>query len=279
MQILDGKKISQKFAQQMSEQIFDLKIKPKLVIFQVGDIESSNIYISRKKKFAEKIGAIVDVKKFDFDISQEKIISEIYIENKNKDTHGIIVQLPLPENLDKNLIIDSIDSQKDVDGITSTNISKLFRNQEDFIIPATTRGIFELLNEYNIEFISKKIVVIGRSNLVGKPTAIFFSNKGATVKVCHSKTTDLSKEITWADIVISATGQIDLINHKMISQNQVIIDVGISYDKNKRICGDVNTEKVIVKAISPVPGGVGPMTVCCLFKNLFEVYQKQLYNH
>lgn len=278
MQILDGKKLSQKFAQEMSEQIFNLKTKPKLVIFQVGDVLSSNIYISRKIKFAEKIGAIALVKKFSLDTTEDKIISEIKIENYNPETHGIIVQLPLPPNLDKNLIIDSIDPIKDVDGITSKNISKLYRNQDGFIIPATTRGIFELLNDYKIDYVSKKIVVVGRSNLVGKPTAIFFSNLGSTVTICHSKTNDLKKELNQADIIISATGKSNLINSDMLSQNQLIIDVGISRDGNGKVCGDVNLGKAIVRAISPVPGGVGPMTVCCLFKNLFEAYQKQVYN-
>jgi len=262
--ILDGKKLSQELASGLAKKIKSLKTKPKLVIIQVGDIAESNIYIRRKVLFGEKVGAIVEHKLLKNDTSEKKLISIISKLNTEKSTHGIIVQLPLPEHLNPESVLDAISETKRVDG------GKHF-------LPATTRGILTLLERHKIKVSGKKVVVVGRSNLVGKPTALALLNLDATVTVCHKKTKDLRAKTKQADILIVATGNPKLISKSHVSPNQVVIDVGINITRGKKLVGDVDFENVkgVVKAISPVPGGVGPMTVASLFENLLDGYSLQ----
>jgi len=312
--ILDGKALSEKIAEKLRSQILALRTKPKLVIIQVGDLPESNAYIGRKVKFGEKIGTIVNHKKFDNNISQESLITHISSLNTNFSVTGIIVQMPLPKHIDKDEIIDSIDPAKDVDGLTSRNLKLLWENKTtDYssseqrgprslstlssrpkgsrqartinagFIPATTKGIISLLDEYKIPIEGKHVVVVGRSFLVGKPTFLALLNRDATVTVCHKHTRNLKQETRNADILIVAAGKPNLIGKEHVHKNQVVIDVGINAIENEdgphyKLVGDVNFVEVskIVKSISPVPGGAGPMTVASLFENLLKAYTRQI---
>lgn len=239
-----------------------------LVIFQIGNRKESNLYIDQKKKYGDSLGISVICHKFPEDVSEKEVVDAIDKNNNDENVSGIILQLPIPDGLDKDKIIDSINPDKDVDGLTATNLKRLISNKQGHV-PATARGILNLLNFYKIPVLGKKIVVIGKSNLVGKPTALLLLRKGATVTICHSKTTNLEEHTKTADIIISAAGVPNLIRKEYVKEGQIIIDVGITMDGDK-LLGDVNFEEVsnIVSAISPVPGGVGPMTVAALFENL-----------
>src|SRR3989338_3138951 len=283
MTLLDGKKLNEKIAEKLKVEISRLRSKPKLVIIQVADLAESNTYIDRKIKFGEKIGAIVEHKRFPEKITQEELIGHIKVYDQNSSVHGIIVQMPLPKHIDKDEIIDSIDPAKDVDGLTSRNLKLLWEAKGEGFLPATTKGVISLLDEYKIAISGKHVVVVGRSFLVGKPTFLAFLNRDATVTVCHRHTKDLAKLTKSADILIVAAGKPNLIGKEHVSKNQVVIDVGINAIENEngphhKLVGDVNFEEVskIVKAISPVPGGAGPMTVASLFENLLEAYKRQI---
>ena len=274
--ILDGKLIRDEIAQTLAVKISSLSTKPKLVIVQVGDVPESNTYIGQKIKFGVSIGAIVEHKKFPEDISQSDLIRELSTMNHEPAIHGIIVQLPIPKSLNKNLILESITPEKDVDGLHSVNIKKLLDNDQTGYIPATTRGVITMLEHYNIPIANQHAVVIGRSSLVGKPTAIALLNLDATVTVCHSKTKHLAPITKHCDILISAVGKPGLITKEYVRAGQTVIDVGTTVVDGK-LKGDVNFEEVepIVKYISPVPGGAGPLTVASLFQNLLQAYQNQ----
>ena len=276
MKILDGKKINKNIQASLFKQIRSLQNKPGLKILQIGNDFVSNIYISQKIKFAEKIGVDAEVLKFPKSVSEKTLISKIKKINFDKKVHGIILQLPIPDRLNKNNIIDAIDPNKDVDGLTFTNSAKLFRGEIGGIVPATTRGIFELLDFYKIKIAGKNVVVLGRSNLVGKPTAIQFLNKNATVTICHSQTKNLKEKIRGADIVISAVGKPEFLNKNYFNKKQILICVGVSKNKLGKFVGDINMKGLEVSALTPVIGGVGPMTVACLFQNLFDSYKKQI---
>lgn len=263
VKILDGKALNLLIAEKLKKKIKALKAHPKLVIIQVGNREESNAYIKRKLAFAEKIGAQTELVKLSETIAEEKLVEEIEKHNADKAVHGVIVQLPLAKHINNEVIAETIVPEKSVDG------SHLF-------IPATTRGILTLLSHYKIHVAGKKAVVIGRSALVGEPTSLALLDKDATVTICHSKTKNLAKETQQADIIIAASGKPKLITAKHVTPHQVVIDVGINYVKGK-MTGDVDFANVspIVKAISPVPGGVGPMTVASLFENLLDAYELQ----
>lgn len=270
-EILDGKKLSESLALELKREISDSKTKPKLVIIQIGDHEESNTYIRNKKLFGEKIGAVVEHKRYETAVSQKEVIADIARYNADNSVHGIIVQLPVPDHLDSGEILEAIDPRKDVDGMTSKNIKLLYENREHFL-PATTRGLLLLLEKYKINLAGKKVVIIGHSVLVGKPIILAMLNRKATVTVCNSQTKSLESETKTADILIVAVGQPKLITAEHVSSGQVVIDIGINIGKDKKIVGDVDFENVknIVSAITPVPGGVGPMTIVSLFQNLLE---------
>jgi methylenetetrahydrofolate dehydrogenase (NADP+)/methenyltetrahydrofolate cyclohydrolase len=269
IKILDGKKVRDSLAEKLREKIAKLGKKPKLVIFQVGNDERSSTYIRQKKIFGEKMGFSVEHIQFDTNIEENEFISKIGEKNADENVTGIIVQMPLPENLNPVRITDAISPKKDADGLSSVNIKKFFVNDKTAIIPATAKGIISFLDFYNIKISGKKVVVLGRSLIAGKSIANAFLNRDATVTVCHSKTKNLKIETKSADILVVAVGKAKFIKKDFVKKGQVVIDVGINKLKDK-ICGDVDFDNVskIVSAISPVPGGVGPMTVISLFENM-----------
>ena len=284
--ILDGKKLSVSVALKLARKIKKLTIKPKLVIIQIGDLDESNTYIKNKKAFAEKIGAIAIHKKYPKTAKESRIISDIIKSNRDASVHGIMVQLPAPKHFDIERVLETISPKKDVDGLTSINTKHLFDNHEVFI-PATVKGVVCLLEEYKIKLTGTKIVIVGESILVGRPAMLALLNKGATITMCHKDTKELEKETKRADILITAVGQPKLITKKHVSRNQIVVDIGINIVRSnptslklrgaKKIVGDVDYENVrkIVRAITPVPGGVGPMTVASLFQNLLRAYSLQ----
>ena len=269
IKILDGKKVRDSLAEKLREKIAKIGKKPKLVIFQVGNDERSSTYIRQKKIFGEKIGFDVEHIQYGTAIGEEEIISKIKEKNTDASVSGIIVQMPLPENLNPVRIIDTILPEKDADGLTSVNIKKFFVSDKTAIVPATAKGIISLLDFYKIKIAGKKVVVVGRSLIAGRSIANVFLNNDATVTVCHSKTKNLKEETKSADILVVAVGKAKLIKKDFVKKGQVVIDVGMNKSKDA-LCGDVDFENVsrIVGAITPVPGGVGPMTVVSLFGNM-----------
>jgi methylenetetrahydrofolate dehydrogenase (NADP+)/methenyltetrahydrofolate cyclohydrolase len=279
MKILDGKKLNSEIRVQLKKQIDDFMSQgfkaPKLVILQIGNNPASNIYIKRKFELAQSIGALCEILNFPEDVSETEIFQTIENKNQDQDVHGIILQLPIPKHLNKRNIINAIKSEKDVDGLTESNLGKLINNDSSAIVPATARGICTLLKNNEIDIDGKNILVIGRSVLVGKTTAIFLLNQNATVTVAHSHTKNLDELIAKNEIIISATGVHGLINNETILENKIFVDVGITVINDKMV-GDssvVEYEQTKIKALSPVPGGVGPMTVVSLFENLLQAYQ------
>lgn len=274
--ILDGKALRDKVADDLKVQIEKLDQKPELVIFQIGDVAESNTYIGQKIKFGEKIGAVVTHIKLPENIAQAELIKEIQAKNDDENVNGIIVQLPIPEKLNREKIIETIDFKKDVDGQTAKNLKLLMENADCFI-PATTKGVITMLDHYEIPIAGKHIVIVGRSTLVGKPTALAMLNRDATVTIAHSKTANLESVTKSADILVVAVGRSKLVTKEFVKADQTVIDVGINVNEEGKLIGDVDFENVekIVAAISPVPGGAGPMTVASLFENLLKAYQLQ----
>lgn len=275
--ILDGKNARDHLKESLKQEVSSMTAIPTLAIFQIGENSASEVYINQKEFFANSIGAKVLRIKFSEDISTQELIEAIKKENIKKETNGIIVQLPLPKHIDIFIVAEAIDPSKDVDGFSSKSIKSLFSNRENFV-PATTKGIISLLDYYEIQTLGKKVCIVGRSEIVGKPTALAFLNRDATVSVCHSKTENLERETKESDILVVAIGRPNFIGKKYVNSNQIIIDVGITRGSEGNLSGDVNFEEVypLVSAITPVPGGVGPMTVLSLFQNLLEASKKQL---
>mgnify|MGYP002658047365 CR=1 FL=1 len=273
--ILDGKKLRDKIFEDLKEKIDKMKKKPTLAVILVGENPASQIYVRNKKKTAEKLGINSLSIEYPADISEKELVAKIEELNNDKNVTAILVQLPLPKHINKNKVIDAILPQKDVDGLTPYNLGKLFSGEKPYVYPCTPKGILLLLDEYNIELDGKNIVVIGRSNLVGKPVAQMLLNRNATVTMCHSHTKNLSEITKTADIVVSAVGK-NVIGEKMLKSNCVVIDVGIFRDENGKISGDVDFENVskVTAYISPVPGGVGPMTIASLMLNTVELAEK-----
>lgn len=282
MKILDGKKVRDFIASKIKLELKKLDISPKLVVIQVGNDERSSVYVKQKKIFGEKIGFEVEYIQLDVKISEDELISRIKSINSDPFVNGIIVQFPLPKNINPIKVTDTIDPEKDVDGFNSKNLrcllNGLYTENKGFI-PATTKGIISLLDFYKIPIEGKKVVIVGRSLIVGRPTALAFLNRNATVTICHSKTKKLKTEVKSADIVIVAIGEPNFIKKSFVKPGQIIIDVGIT-KLGDRLLGDVDFKSVsrIVRAITPVPGGVGPMTVVSLFDNLLMAYNRQKKN-
>lgn len=270
--ILDGKKLRDKIFENLKQRLNNMSEKPTLAVILVGENPASQIYVRNKKKTAENLGINSIVINYPSDISENILLDKIQELNNDNSITAILVQLPLPEHINKFRIIDAISPEKDVDGLTPYNSGKLFAGEEPYVYPCTPKGILLLLDEYNIELEGKHVVVIGRSNLVGKPVAQMLLNRNATVTMCHSHTKNLSDITKTADIVVSAVGK-NIIGEKMLKSNCVVVDVGIFKDNNGKICGDVdfaNASK-IAAYISPVPGGVGPMTIASLMLNTVEL--------
>ena len=271
--IIDGKKVSLEIKEELKKKVSKLKVKPKLVVISVGDNPASKVYVRQKEKCAKYIGFLYEHMHFD-SISDDDLIGEIEKLNKDKKVSGMIVQLPLPKGMDEKRIVNSICVDKDVDGLTYLNAGKLLNNEE-CLTSCTPAGIMELLKAYKIDPCGKRAVVIGRSILVGKPMMNLLINANATVTLCHSKTVDLSKITKKADILVVAIGKPNFVTRDMVKRGSVIIDVGINRVDDKLI-GDVNFDDVKdkVKLITPVPGGVGPMTVVMLMNNVYNAYLK-----
>lgn len=273
--ILDGKMLRDKIFESLKAKLDKMQQKPTLAVILVGENPASQIYVRNKKKTAEKLGINSLSIEYPSDISEEELLNKIKELNSDEKVTAILVQLPLPAHINKNRIIDAILPQKDVDGLTPYNLGKLFSGEEPYVYPCTPKGILLLLDEYNIKLDGKNIVVVGRSNLVGKPVAQMLLKRNATVTMCHSHTQNLSEITKTADIIVSAVGK-KVIGEKMLKSDCVVIDVGIFRDENGKISGDVDFENVSKTAayISPVPGGVGPMTIASLMLNTVELAGK-----
>ena len=270
--ILDGKKLRDKIFENLKQRLNNMSEKPTLAVILVGENPASQIYVRNKKKTAENLGINSIVINYPSDISENILLDKIKELNNDNSITAILVQLPLPKHIDKFKIIDAIAPEKDVDGLTPYNSGKLFAGEEPYVYPCTPKGILLLLDEYNIELEGKHVVVIGRSNLVGKPVAQMLLKRNATVTMCHSHTKNLSDITKTADIVVSAVGK-NIIGEKMLKSDCVVVDVGIFKDNNGKICGDVDfaSASKIAAYISPVPGGVGPMTIASLMLNTVEL--------
>ena len=271
--IIDGKKISKDIKDELKEKVSKMKEKPSLVVISVGDNEASKVYVGQKEKCANYIG--INYQHLHFDsISDDDLIKKIEKLNKDKNVHGLIVQLPLPKGMNENKIVNSIAKEKDVDGLTYINAGRLVNNEKS-LVSCTPKGIMELLKREKVKVEGANAVVIGRSILVGKPMANLLLNANATVTVCHSKTKDISKITKKADILVVAIGKKHFVTRDMVKRGSVIIDVGINRVDGK-LYGDVDYDNVYdkVKKITPVPGGVGPMTVVMLMQNVIEAYEK-----
>ncbi|CDE89225.1 bifunctional protein FolD [Clostridium sp. CAG:729] len=271
--ILDGKKLRDKIFVDLKQKIDKMDKKPTLVVILVGENPASQIYVRNKKKTAENLGINSVVINYPDTVSEQELLEKINELNNDKDVTAILVQLPLPEHIDKFKVIDAISPKKDVDGLTPYNSGKLFSGEEPFVYPCTPKGILLLLDEYNIKLEGKHVVVVGRSNLVGKPISQMLLKRNATVTVCHSYTENLSQITKTADIIVSAVGG-EIIEKNMLKSDCVVVDVGIFKDENGKVRGDVDFENVskIAAYISPVPGGVGPMTIASLMLNTVELF-------
>lgn len=274
--IIDGRECSKLFRQKLEKEIKTFNTPPELVDIQIGNNEASNIYINAKKKASETIGIKFHHIKFEEGIDKKEIINKINELNNNPKINGILIQLPIPNGYDEAELINHISPEKDVDGLTELNIGRLFLGK-NCLTSCTPLGIIELLKYKNINLEGKNVVIVGRSNLVGKPLISLLLKENATITICHSKTNNLSDYTTKADILIIAVGKKHLITKEMVKENAIIIDVGINRE-NGKIYGDVDFDNVVnkVKYITPVPGGVGPMTITMLLNNVIKNYKNQI---
>lgn len=273
-QIIDGKLISQQIKDELKEQVLTLKEKGKeitLAVVQVGKDPASSVYVNNKKKACSYIGINSLAYELEENISESELLKLIYDLNDNPVVNGILVQLPLPSHIQEDKIIHAISPQKDVDGFHPQNVGALCIGEKGFV-SCTPAGIIQLLKRSNIDVSGKECVVIGRSNIVGKPMSLLLLQENATVTIAHSKTLDLKEVTKRADILVVAIGKPKFITGEYIKDGAVIIDVGIHRDENNKLCGDVDYDAVIDKAsaITPVPGGVGPMTIAMLMNNCVE---------
>lgn len=272
--IIDGKALANKIRQELKIECNKLKkegIIPKLAVIMVGDNQASKIYVRNKSKACQEVGIDYEEYILNADITQEKLINLIDSLNNKKDIHGILLQSPIPNNLNINEAFQEISYKKDVDGFNPINVGKLSIGQDTFI-SCTPYGVMKMFEEYNINLEEKNVVILGRSNIVGKPLLQCCLNKNATVTICHSKTKDLKNITKNADILISAIGKSKFVTKEMVKKDAVVIDIGINRDENGKLTGDVDFENVkdIASYITPVPGGVGPMTITMLMNNVIK---------
>ena len=272
--IIDGKKLAKEIRENLKIKCEELKergIEPKLAVILVGNDKPSQIYVKNKSKACEEIGIKFEEYLLDENITQKELINLIEKLNKDNTIHGILLQSPIPEQLDINEAFRKILPEKDVDGFNPVNVGKLVLNQDTFV-SCTPYGIMKMFEAYNIDLTGKNVTIIGRSNIVGKPLIQCCLNKNATVTICHSKTKDLKEHTKKADILIVAIGKSKFITEDMVKKDAIVIDVGINRDENGKLTGDVDFENVEKKAsfITPVPGGVGPMTIAMLMNNVLK---------
>ena len=278
--IIDGKKEAAALREEIKKEIISIKSKtnkvPGLTVILIGEFAPSLIYVRNKEKNSKEVGINSNVIKYSNDVKEEEVLKKIKELNKDETVSGILVQLPLPDQIDKKKIINSIDPSKDVDGFNPINVGNL-ASGHDAIVPCTPLGCLLLLKKIEKNLSGKHAVIIGRSNLNGKPMAQLLLKENCTVTVAHSKTKNLKEECLKADILIAAVGVANLVKKDWVKDGSIVIDVGINKQGDK-IVGDVSFEEVKdkVKAISPVPGGVGPMTIACLLKNTLKCFKARL---
>ncbi len=277
---INGREVRNQMFQELQAEVQNIKsdIKPKLAFILVGSNPASLSYINQKQKACRQIGFEYDFLQFPEETPEHKLLQEIFELNENPEVHGVMVQLPLPAHISADTISSSISPEKDVDGFHPFNQGLVFTNSatENTLVPCTPKGIMKLLDFYQIPLTGSNAVVVGRSQIVGRPISSMLLNHGATVTTCHSKTKDLKSHTQEADILVVATGFKHLIKADMVKQGAVVIDVGFSKVEDD-IYGDVDYQDVAPKTsyITPVPGGVGPMTVACLMENLLIAYRNQ----
>ena len=277
--IIDGKELAKKIRASLKIECEELKqknIKSKLAVIMVGDDPASKVYVRNKSRACEDVGIEYEEYLLDSKITQKELIELIEKLNNDKTVNGILLQSPIPSNLDINEAFRTISSEKDVDGFNPVNVGKLVLNQDTFV-SCTPYGIMKMFEEYDIDLTGKNVVILGRSNIVGKPLIHCCLNKNATVTSCHSKTQNLAQKAKEADILISAIGKANFVTADMVKDGAVVIDVGINRLNNGKITGDVDFESVKEKVsyITPVPGGVGPMTIAMLMNNVIKATKRQ----
>lgn len=281
MNLLDGKALASEWQQKLIETVNQITQKgqpaPHLAVMLIGENPASQVYVKKKAQTANKIGIQSSVLTYPASIDQQTLLNEIHRVNSDPSIHALLIQLPLPKHLDTNAILSTVSPQKDVDGFHPHNLGKLLSGDFPVALPCTPAGMMLMLEHYQIEIAGKHAVVVGRSNIVGKPIGMLLLEKNATVTYCHSRTTALSAHLKTADIVIAAVGVPEMIHGKDLKPGCVVLDVGINRKADGTLCGDVHFESAsqVASAITPVPGGVGPMTIACLMKNTVALYQAQ----
>ena len=281
MTIIDGKMLSDKILKEIEEEHSEWQTgvgrKAGLAVIIVGENPASQIYVRNKIRACERVGFHSETIRLDEHITEENLLLEIEKLNNDNNIDGILVQLPIPKHINELKVINAISAEKDVDGFHTTNIGKMMIGDETGFLPCTPAGVIQMFEEYNIDLEGKDVLVIGQSNIVGKPMTLLLINKRATVQVCNSKTKNLPEKLQKADVVVAAAGSPKLVKGSDVKEGVVVIDIGINRVDGK-ICGDVDFEEVSQKAsyITPVPGGVGPMTIAMLIKNTFKSYKQKV---
>lgn len=278
-EIINGKELAKNIRLELKNEVSKLKEKgiiPKLAVIMVGDDKASKVYVKNKSKACEEIGIEYEEFLLDENISMEELLNLIEKLNNRKDINGILLQSPIPKNLNIDEAFNKIDYKKDVDGFNPVNVGKLVIGQDSFI-SCTPYGVIKMLENYNIPIEGKNVVIIGRSNIVGKPLMQCLLKKNATVTICHSKTKNISEITKKADILVAALGKAKFVTKEMVKEGAVVIDVGINRDESGKLVGDVDFEEVekIASFITTVPGGVGPMTIAMLMSNVVKACKEQ----
>jgi methylenetetrahydrofolate dehydrogenase (NADP+) / methenyltetrahydrofolate cyclohydrolase len=278
MILIDGKKIAAELREELRQEVLELKAKynkvPRLTVILIGDMTPSQIYVRNKEKSANEVGLKSEVIRYPEVVEEKTVLDKIEELNKDKNISGILVQLPLPKHIDKQKVIETILPEKDVDGFHPMNVGNLSSGYESSV-PCTPLGCYLMIKKIEPNLSGKKAVMIGRSNLNGKPMAQLLLKENCTVTITHSKTKDLKAECLEADIIVAAVGIPELVKQDWVKKDAIVIDVGIN-KTDKGIVGDVAFEEVskVAKALTPVPGGVGPMTIACLLKNTIECFKR-----
>lgn len=277
-EIIDGKKLAKEIQEKVTREVAELVKegkKPGLAVVLVGDNQASRTYVRNKQKRTEEAGMKSVLIELPENVTEEKLLSVVEELNEDKTIHGILVQLPLPEHISEEKVIDTISYDKDVDGFHPVNVGNLFIGKDSFV-PCTPAGIIELIKSTGTQIEGKRAVVIGRSNIVGKPVAQLLLNENATVTIAHSRTKDLPQVAKEADILVVATGLAKFVKKDYIKPGAIVIDVGMDRDENNKLCGDVDFDDVVQEAgfITPVPGGVGPMTITMLLANTLKAAKR-----
>lgn len=279
MELLNGKELAQKLQQEMTQEVTALKekgLQPGLAVILVGEDPASQVYVRNKERAANNIGMYSVVYRLPETTSEADLIAKIEELNHDDKVHGILVQLPLPKHINEDLVLDTIDPAKDVDGFHPMNLGNLFAGKPT-MIPCTPAGIMELIKLSGLDLAGKNAVIIGRSNIVGKPMAHLLLQANATVTICHSKTKDLPKVAKQADVLVVAIGRANFVTADFVKEGAVVIDVGINRDENNKLTGDVKFDEVapLTSYITPVPGGVGPMTITMLMRQTIDAAKRK----